>query len=44
MIQALKRLNIYFKEMYPLIPRLILGFLVFSEIYFIVLLRVQENL
>lgn len=39
MIQALKRLNIYFKEMYPLIPRLILGFLVFSEIYFIVLLN-----
>lgn len=34
-----KRLNIYFKEMYPLIPRLILGFIVFGEIYFIVLLN-----
>lgn len=39
MIQALKRLNIYFKEMYPIIPRLILGYLVFCEIYFIVLLN-----
>lgn len=35
----LKRLNIYFKEMYPIIPRLILGFLVAMEIYFIVLLN-----
>ena len=35
----LKRLNIYFKEMYPIIPRLILGFIVFGEIYFIVLLN-----
>lgn len=35
----LKRLNIYFKEMYPIIPRLFLGALVFSEIYFIVLLN-----
>ena len=33
----LKRLNIYFKEMYPIIPRLILGMIVFFEIYFIVL-------
>ena len=33
----LKRLNIYFKEMYPLIPRLLLGFIVFGEIYFILL-------
>ena len=32
----LKRLNIYFKEMYPIIPRLFLGMLVFLEIYFIV--------
>lgn len=32
----LKRLSIYFKEMYPLIPRLFLGMLVFLEIYFIV--------
>ena len=35
----LKRLNIYFKEMYPIIPRLVLGYLVFAEIYFIVLLN-----
>lgn len=35
----LKRLNIYFKEMYPIIPRLLLGFMVFLEIYFIVLLN-----
>ena len=32
----LKRLNIYFKEMYPIIPRLFLGLLVFLEIYFVV--------
>ena len=32
----LKRLNIYFKEMYPIIPRVTLGILVFLEIYFIV--------
>ena len=35
----LKRLHIYFKERYPLIPRLMLGFIVFLEIYFIVLLN-----
>ncbi len=35
----LKRLNIYFKEMYPLLPRVILGFIVFGEIYFILLLN-----
>lgn len=35
----LKRLHIYFKEMYPFIPRLILGFIIFLEIYFIVLLN-----
>ena len=35
----LKRLNIYFKEMYPLIPRLLLGGIVFFEIYFIILLN-----
>ncbi len=35
----LKRLNIYFKEMYPVIPRLFLGALIFCEIYFIVLLN-----
>jgi len=35
----LRRLNIYFKEMYPIIPRLLLGFIVFGEIYFILLLN-----
>lgn len=35
----IKRLHIYFKEMYPIIPRLILGAMVFFEIYFIVLLN-----
>ncbi len=35
----IKRLHIYFKEMYPIIPRLLLGFIVFLEIYFIILLN-----
>ncbi len=35
----IKRLHIYFKEMYPIIPRFLLGFIVFSEIYFIILLN-----
>ena len=35
----LKRLHIYFKEMYPIIPRLVLGWIIFGEIYFIVLLN-----
>lgn len=35
----LKRLHIYFKEMYPIIPRLFLGFIVFGEIYFLILLN-----
>ena len=35
----LKRLHIYFKEMYPIIPRLALGIMVFCEIYFIILLN-----
>lgn len=35
----LKRLHIYFKERYPIIPRLILGFIVFMEIHFIILLN-----
>ena len=34
-----QRLHIYFKEMYPILPRLLLGYLVFSELYFIVLLN-----
>ena len=39
MLAALKRLNIYFKEMYPIVPRLFLGVLIFLEIHFIVLLN-----
>ena len=35
----LKRLHIYFKERYPIIPRIILGLIVFLEIHFIVLLN-----
>ena len=35
----IRRLNCYFKEMYPIIPRLILGVIIFSEIYFIILLN-----
>ncbi len=35
----LKRLAIYFKEMYPIIPRLILGIIIFLEIYFILILN-----
>ena len=35
----LKRLHIYFKERYPIIPRLILGVIVFLEIHFIILLN-----
>lgn len=34
----LKRLRIYYKEMYPLLPRLALGFLLFFEVYFLVIL------
>ncbi|MBU3113394.1 prenyltransferase [Clostridium lacusfryxellense] len=34
----IKRLNIYLNEMYPVIPRLILGFIMFFEIYFLVIL------
>ena len=33
------RLHIYFKERYPIIPRLILGVIVFLEIHFIILLN-----
>ena len=38
-MERLKRLNIYFKEMYPIVPRLGLGVMIFLEIYFIVLLN-----
>lgn len=39
MLAGLKRINVYLKEMFPVIPRLMLGYLVFFEIYFIVLLN-----
>ncbi len=39
----LKRLNIYLKEMYPVIPRLALGFIVFFEIYFLVILTARVD-
>ena len=35
----IKRLNIYFNEMYPILPRLLLAIIVFCEIYFIILLN-----
>lgn len=35
----LKRLNCYFSIMFPIIPRLFLGLIVFNEIYFLVLLN-----
>lgn len=35
----LKRLNIYFKERYPLLARFVLGCIVFLEIHFIILLN-----
>lgn len=38
-MEVIKRLRIYFKEMYPIIPRLCLGYIVFLEIYFMVLLN-----
>ena len=38
-MERLKHLNIYFKEMYPIVPRLGLGVMIFLEIYFIVLLN-----
>ncbi|SKC49542.1 4-hydroxybenzoate polyprenyltransferase [[Eubacterium] yurii] len=38
-ISMFKRLNIYYKEMFPLIPRIMLGVIIFGEIYFIILLN-----
>lgn len=35
----LGRIRIYLREMYPLLPRLILGLVIFFEIYFIILLN-----
>lgn len=34
-----QRLSLYFKEMYPLLPRLALGLIIFGEIHFIILLN-----
>ena len=39
MIDMLKRLHLYYKERYPILPRLLLGVIVFGEIHFIVLLN-----
>lgn len=36
----IKRLAIYFKEMYPILPRFVLAIIYFYEIYFILLLNV----
>ncbi len=35
----LHRLSVYFKEMFPLIPRFFLALIVFNEVYFLVLLN-----
>ena len=35
----IKRLHVYFKERYPIIPRIILGIILFLEIHFIILLN-----
>lgn len=34
-----RRLSIYFREMYPILPRFALGLIIFGEIYFIILLN-----
>ena len=34
-----RRLSIYFKEMYPILPRFALGMIIFGEIHFIILLN-----
>ena len=39
----LKRLYVYYKERYPIFLRIILGLIVFGEIYFIVLLNQGVN-
>ena len=39
----IKRLNIYLKEMYPVIPRLLLGFILFFEIYFLCILTAHVD-
>ena len=39
---VLKRLGIYFKEMYPLVTRFALGVILFLEIYFMIYLNMAE--
>lgn len=39
----IKRISIYFKQMFPLLPRLFLGFLLFFEIYFLIILTNQRT-
>ena len=39
----IKRLNIYFKEMYPFFTRLALGFILFLEIFFMIYLNMVES-
>ena len=34
-----RRLSVYFKEMYPIVPRFLLGLIIFGEIHFIILLN-----
>ena len=36
-----RRLSIYFREMYPILPRFVLGLIIFGEIHFIILLNFQ---
>lgn len=35
----IRRLSVYFKEMYPILPRFLLGLIIFGEIHFIILLN-----
>lgn len=39
----LKRLSIYFKEMFPFVERLLLAFIFFLEIYFMIFLNMVES-
>ena len=39
----IKRLHIYFKEMYPFFTRMVLGFILFLEIYFMIVLNMTES-
>ena len=39
----LKRLSIYFKEMFPFFERMLLAFIFFLEIYFMIFLNMVES-